>query len=150
MTINPQALKDEITINPVSMPYPAFVEGNDTAIADVCNDMTLRTLNNEEVETGAIRAAVEFEWFDGLIASEQAWFEWLTVNGIIPVNDHLLQKLAGIPTANESIWATADRTAANAALTALMQRLGSRREELGDTIGTGTVTGSIVQQARLS
>jgi len=86
--------------------------------------------DNKTVDTGAIRAAVTFAGFDGLVTASQAWFQWLTANGFITVNAHLLQQLAGIPTATNSIWAAADRTAMNAAMEAIMRRFTSRADEL--------------------
>lgn len=151
MAINLQALKDEITINPASMPYPAFTPENDVAIANIGNNAdgtNPRTVNNDSVDTGDIRGNTSFSAFDGLVAAEQAWFEWLTANGLIPVNSETLQQLAGIPTATGSIWAVADRDAMNAAMTALMQRVGSRAEELKATIGVSVWTPSDVANAR--
>jgi hypothetical protein len=153
MAIDLQALKTEFQTNPVGMPYLAFVDGNDTANADIINNAdgsNPRTVNNQNVDTGLIRGNVTFDAFDGLVVAEQSWFEWLTANGVIPVNAETLQQLAGIPTATGSIWAAADRTAMNAAMTALMQRNVSRAEEIVDTIGSGTITGSVVRDARLS
>lgn len=86
-------------------------------------------LNNRTVDTGLIRAAVTFDGYDGLVVASQSWFNWLTSGGNITVNAHLLQQLAGIPTATSSIWAAADRTAMNAAMEALMRKFGSRAEE---------------------
>ena len=90
-----------------------------------------------------------FDGYDGLVVAEQSWFGWLTQNGVIPVNAETLQQLAGIPTANGSIWAAADRVAMNAAMTALMQEPnGSRAQELKSTLGVSSVTPSDVAQAR--
>ena len=93
-------------------------------------------VNNPSVDTGKIRAAVTFAAFDGLVTASQSWFNWLTANGFISVNAHLLQSLAGIPTATGSIWAAGDRTAMNAAMELLMRKYGSRAEEL---FGVGVV-----------
>lgn len=93
-------------------------------------------INNASVDTGQIRAAVTFAAFDGLVTASRQWFDWLTANGFISVNAHLLQSLAGIPTATGSIWALADRTAMNAAMESLMRKFGSRAEEL---FGVGVV-----------
>lgn len=145
-------LKNEFTVNPRGYPYepwwsqtpwdgglPQFIN----AVRDGTNPPTNPTaaggnadghikLNQKIVDTGAVRAAVTFEGYDGLVTAEKSWFNWLTINGIITVNPHLLQKLAGIgaegPTG--AIWAAADRVAMNTALELLMRRFGSRSEEL--------------------
>lgn len=143
------ALKDEIENDPLGIGYKNSPSSGDwkgdQVIADLINNAdgaNPRTVNYEHVDTGDIRSDVTFEGFDGLVAAEQAWLEWLTVNGVLKVNDHMLQKLAGIPIDNQSIWAAADRTPMNAAMTALMQFTGSRAEELwgeGRTISAGDV-----------
>ena len=134
MGIEIQDLKNELTINPASLPYLALTEANDVANANVINNSdgaNPRTVNNAKVDTGDIRGSVTFAGFDGLVTAEQSWLEWLTSNGEIPVNAETLQQLAGIPTATGSIWAAADRIAMNAAMAALMQRQTSRADELG-------------------
>jgi len=144
------ALKDEIENDPLTLGYKnSGTSGDwkgDQVIADLINNASganPRTVNFEHVDTGDIRSDVEFDWFDGLVTAEQAWFEWLTQNGVVKVNAHMLQQLAGIPTTgSNSIWAAADRTAANAAMAALMQFQGSRAQELwgeGRTVSAGDV-----------
>lgn len=150
--MDPQALKDEITTNTASMAYVALVDGNDVANAAVINNSdgaNPRTVNFDNVETGDIRGSITFDAFDGLVTAEQAWFEWLTASGVIPVNAETLQQLAGIPTANDSIWATADRTEANATMAALMQFQGSRAQEIKDTLGGEYVSPADIREARL-
>lgn len=145
-----QAIKTEFTTNPASMPYLAFTEANAVANADIINNTdgaNPRTVNNEKVDTGDIRGNTTFAGFDGLVVAEQAWFEWLTANGEIPVNAETLQQLAGVPTANGSIWAAADRNAMNAAMQALMQFQGSRAQEIKDTLGTSYVSPTQVRDA---
>jgi hypothetical protein len=152
MTIDLQALKNEITDNPVSISYVPFIEGNDVANAEVINNANgnnPRTVNKETVDTGDIRGNTSFDGFDGLVAAEQDWVAWLTQNGTIPVNTDTLQQLAGIPTANSSIWAVAERAEMNAAMAALMQFQGSRAQELSDTLGASSVSPSDVRDARL-
>ena len=147
-----QALKDEINNNPVSMPYPAFVDGNDVAIADIINNIdgtNPRTVNRDTVDTGDIRGNTTFNGFDGLVTAEQAWFEWLTANGVIPVNAETLQQLAGIPTDTASIWAVGERTQMNAAMTALMQFQGSRAQEIEDILVASSISPADVRDARL-
>ena len=141
------ALKDEIVNDPLGLGYKNSATPNDwkgdQVIADIINNAdgnNPRTVNFETADTGDIRSTVEFDWFDGLVTSSQAWFEWLTANGHIQVNAHMLQQLAGIPTATGSIWAAADRTAANAAMAALLQFTGSRAQELWNrTVSAGDV-----------
>ena len=143
--LTPAALKAEIENDPLAIGYKNGADWKaDQEIADLLNAVGY-TVNHATVETGDIRASVTFEGFDGLVTAEQAWFEWLTQNGVIPVNEEILQQLAGIPTANSSIWASAERTEMNAAMTALMQFQGSRAEVLW---GEGTnITASQVGAA---
>lgn len=152
MALELQSLKDELTNNPIGMAYLALTAENDVANANAINNAdgtNPRTINNSTVDTGDIRGNTTFDGFDGLTTAEQAWFEWLTVNGVIPVNAETLEKLAGIPTANQAIWAAADRTAMNAAMTALMQFQGSRAQEISDTLGVSIVAPADVRDARL-
>jgi len=149
MAIDLQALKDEINTNPVSMPYPAFTAANDEAIADVGNNedgSNPRTVNNDTVDSAAIRSATTFDAFDGLTASEESWLTFLTGNGEISVNSDTLANLAGI--GGNSKWAVADRPTMEPRMAALMQRQGSRAEELRDTIGVSRWTPSDVANAR--
>jgi hypothetical protein len=149
MAIDLQALKDEITLNPVAMPYPSFTPENDAAIADVLNNAdgsNPRTVNNSSVDTGDIRGATTYDAFDGLTTAEKDWFTWLTQNGEIPVNDDTLVNLAGI--GGTSKWAVADRPVMEPRMTALMQRIGSRAEEISDLLGKSFITPSDVANAR--
>lgn len=140
------ALKAELTNDPRGYGYAAdLASGNDAGLVaklnlprDGTNGGPLIKVKNASVETGLIRAAVTFAGYDGLVTASQAWFNWLTGGGSITVNDHLLQQLAGIPTATGSIWASADRTAMNAAMESLMRRIGSRSEELFGVLVTDT------------
>lgn len=132
------ALKTELNTDPRTYGYAAdLASGNDSALVaklnlprDGTNGGPVIKVNNPSVDTGRIRAAVTFAAFDGLVTASRQWFDWLTANGFISVNAHLLQSLAGIPTATGSIWAAGDRTAMNAAMEGLMRRNGSRAEEL--------------------
>ncbi len=149
MAIDLAALKDEIDTNPVSMPYPPFVPANDAAIADVLNNAdgtNARTVPEESVESGRLRAATTFDAFDGLTASEETWFRWLTSSGEITVTDDILANLAGI--GGTSKWAVADRPTMEPRMAELMQRPGSRAEEIRDVLGVGSVTPSDVANAR--
>jgi len=145
MAFSLEALKSEIENDPLGLGYaPGGNWLDDQEIADLINAVAY-TVNHKTVDTGDIRGNTTFDAFDGLVAAEQAWFEWLTVNGVIPVNTETLQQLAGIPTANGSIWAVAERTEMNAAMTALMQFQGSRAEVLwgeGTRISASDVGGA--------
>ena len=152
MAIDLVALKAEFDTNPVSMSYLAFTAVNDgpnTEIINNTNGGNSRTVNQEMVETADIRSSCTLDAFSGLNAAEQSWFEWLTSGGEITVNTETLQKLAGIPTDTDAIWQAGDRVAMNAAMTALMQFLGSRAQELRDTLGVSRVSGVDVRNARL-
>ena len=146
---NLQAIKDEITNNPVAMPYPAFIDGNDVAISEIMNNSagtSPRTVNNESVDTGLIRGATTFEAFDGLVAAEETYIQWITVNGVIPVNDDTLKNFAGV--GGNSLWAVADRLTMEPRMLSLMQFQGSRAQEIAATIGTSSVTPSDIANAR--
>lgn len=144
------ALRDEIEADPLALGYknsPASGDWKgDSEIADLINNTngtTPRTVNRVKVDTGDIRSDLAFEAYDGLTAAENAWLDWLTANGTIKVNAHMLEKLGGI--GGTSIWAVADRPTAEAAMLALMQYQGGRAEELW---GEGTkVSASQVGQA---
>lgn len=149
---NLQSLKTELSTDPVSVGYLALDAANDVANAEIINNTSgdhQRTINRETVDTGDIRGNVTYDGFDGLVTAEQAWFEWLTTNGVIPVTSDTLQKLAGIPTAAQSIWASGERTEMNAAMKALMQFIGSRAQEISDTLGASVVSPADVRDARL-
>ena len=158
MAIDLQALADEYTINPVGMPYLAFVEANSVANADIINNaagQNPRTVNYHDISTGDIRANVTLEGFDGLVTVNQAYLEWLTGGGSggadsgagLLVNTEILQNLAGVPIPSDSIWAAADRDEMNAAMAALMQYQGSRAQQLEDVLGVSFVTPSQVRDA---
>ena len=147
---NLQAIKDEITNNPVAMPYPAFTPENDAAVSAVMNNAdgtNPRTVNRETVDTGLIRGATTFDAFDGLVAAEENYIQWITVNGVIPVNDDTLKNFAGI--GGNSLWAVADRPTMEPRMAALMQFTGSRAQEISDTLGTSNVSPVNVRDARL-
>lgn len=151
MAIDLQALDTEITTDPVSMGYPAQVDSaSDVATADILNNASganPRTVNFDNVDTGAIRGATTFDAFDGLTASEENWFSWLTQNGVIPVNADTLQNLAGV--GGNSKWGVADRPVMEPRMLALMQFQGSRAQEIADTLGASSVTPVNVRDARL-
>jgi hypothetical protein len=152
MAINLQVLKDEIESNPVGMAYLPFTSENDVANSDVIDNAdgaNPRTVDQDAVESGDIRSETTFDGFDGLVVAKQQWFEWLTAAGDVTVNTETLQQLAGIPVFNDSIWATADRDAMNAAMVALFQFQGSRAQEIKDVLGATTASPTDVRNARL-
>ncbi len=149
MSIDLQALKDEIIVNPVSMPYLALDPGNDEANADVINNKdgtNPRTVNNDEVSTAKFCALTTFGAYDGLTASETSYYDMITNRETVAVTADTLANFAGI--GGTSKWAAADRSTMEPLMAALMQRVGSRAEELRDTLGATTVTPSDVANAR--
>ena len=149
MVIDLQALKDEIQNNPAAMPYLAFTDANDAANADILNNVSgtnTRTVNNETVMAADVRSQTTFDAFDGLTAAEEAWLSWLTGGETIAVTVDTLANLAGI--GGTSKWATNDRATMEPRMAALMQRDGSRAEEIRDTLGVDFVTPSDVANAR--
>ena len=143
-------LDAELTNDPVSLSYSysKVDDTRDAAIADIINNAAGdkdRTVNHVSVDAASMRAITTFDAYDGLSASETAWFTWLTGNGEIAVTTENLEDLAGI--GGTSRWALADRTVMEPRMVALMQFTdGSRAQELW---GEGfRVTPSQVAQAR--
>lgn len=139
-------LKTELQTDPRGYGYNAAGR-NDTAMAAIINtardgtnapttptadggaaDGSIRLILNT-VDTSKVRAVVTQSAFDGLVTATRNYFTWLTGSNTITGNASLLQSLAGVPTANGSIWATGDRTAMNAAMDAVLRKFGSRAEE---------------------
>ena len=149
MAIDLQALKDEINTNPASMPYPAFTAANDAAIADVLNNAdgsNPRTVDNETIMASEFVAQTTFGAYDGLTASETAYYDMIVNREEIAVTGDTKSNWAGI--GGTSVWAVANRPTMEPRITALMQRQGSRAEEIRDTLGVSSVTASDVANAR--
>lgn len=126
-----QALKNELVNDPVPMNYQGGGTDHtfDAVDSAIISDPTAdRTVNETNVDTGDIRGVTTFDAFQGLTAAEEAWFAWLTQNGAIPVNDDTLANLAGI--GGTSKWAAGNRSEMEPRMVALMQRTGSRADEL--------------------
>lgn len=71
-----QALKDELTLNPVTMPYLALTEANDVANADIINNKdgnNPRTINNDTIDISDFVGITTFDAYDGLTASETSY-----------------------------------------------------------------------------
>ena len=150
MAIDLQALRDEITNNPVSMPYPAFVDTNDVAIADILNNSdgtNSRTVNRDEIQTADFVGATTYAAYDTLTASEESFYGMQTNRDTMRVTPDTLQSWCGIGGA--SLWATAQRSTMEPRIAALMQYAGSRAEEISDVLGVSSVTPTNVRDARL-
>ena len=143
---NLQAIKDEIETNPAGMAYPAFVDGNDVAIADVMNAPT-RTLNKQEISTSDFVGETTFAAYDGLTASESAYYDMIVGRETIAVTADTLAGFAAI--GGTSIWQVGDKPTMEPRIVALMQFLGARALEISLTLGTAVVTPSQVRDARL-
>ena len=127
-----QELKDEVFLDPLALGYNPT--GPDQDILDIINAEDF-TVQKPTISSAEVRSVTLFEAFDGLVTVEQAWFEWLTQGGSIDeetiiVTSEIRQKLSGDPIANDSIWATADRTEMNAIMLSLMDVPGGRAEVL--------------------
>lgn len=149
MAIDLQALKDEITGNPASLPYPAFTAANDAAIADVINNVgnvAPRTVDKDTINAADFVAATTFGAYDGLTASETAYYDMIVGRDTIAVTADTKQNWAALGGA--SIWATADKSTMEPRIAALMQYTGSRAQEIRDTLGVSFVTPSDVASAR--
>lgn len=151
MAIDLQALKTELTTDPVTMGYLALTGANDVANADIINNhdgTKNRTVDNETVQASDIRSQTTFDAFSGLTAAEEEWLKWLTGGETVAVTADTKQNLAGLPTADGSKWAAGDRATMEARMQGLFQRQGSRAEEIADTLGVSFVTPSDVANAR--
>ncbi len=122
------ALKNEVTLDPNGYGY---VPADTTAVLEMINQVRATiTVQNSSVAKSDVKASTLYDAFDGLLAPEQAWLEWITSGGgdeiksSADVREHLLGD------GGSSIWAVADRTAMEAAMVALFDRDGSRAEEL--------------------
>ncbi len=148
MAIDLAALKTELQTDPVGLGY-VFDEANDASNADILNNANgdkPRTVDNNDIAASDFVAQTTFDAYDGLTAAETAYYDMLVSRERIAVTADTKANLAGI--GGTSRWATADRPTMEPRVTALMQRTGSRAEELRDTLGVSLVTPSQVAQAR--
>ncbi len=149
MAIDLQALKDEFTVNPVTMPYLALTAENDLANADVINNRdgaNPRTVNHDSITVADFVGATTFDSFDGLTAAETDYYNMQTNRETMAVTTDTLANWAGV--GGTSIWAVGDRPTMEPRIVALMQFQGSRAEEIRDTLGVSFVTPSDVANAR--
>lgn len=149
MAINLTALKSEFQTNPVAMPYLAFTSANDEANANVINNLSgqnSRTVNRDQIATADFLAQTTYAAFDGLTASEEAWYRTITNAESIAVTADTLATWAAV--GGTSIWSSAHKATMEPRIRGLMQYQGSRAEELRGTIGVYSVTPSDVANAR--
>ena len=134
------ALKAEATNDPQAIGYTVLTDGADYKFLDEINTKNF-TVSKPKISSASIRLGVTYDAYDGLLTPEQGWLQWVTGSGggfdteDVVVTDDMKQNLAGVPTANNAIWAAADRVAMNAAMLALIEVPGSRAEVL---FGYGT------------
>jgi len=127
-------LKSEVTTDPNAYGY--VPENTDTGVLDIINlKRATITVSKPKISAATVRSTCTYDAFEGLLGPEELWLTWMTgSNGFdeenVVVTDDLRQKLAGDPTANDAIWAAADRNAMNAAMLDLIDVDGSRAEEL--------------------
>ena len=124
------ALKTEIETDPQGYGYdPA---STDAGVLQPINEIRdTITLNKDFVSPAEIKTATTYAAYDGLAIDEQEWLRWMTVgNGepTLKTTPDLVARLSG--NGGSSIWAVADRTEMEAAMTAILTRAGSRAEEL--------------------
>lgn len=131
------ALKNEVTLDPNGYGYdPA----NTTLVLELINLVrNTITIEKDRISAADVRAITTFEAYDGLLADRQEWLRWITgSNGVneesLRVTDDLKLQIAGI--GGTSFWAAGERAAMEAAMLALINRDGSRAEELWG-LGTG-------------
>jgi hypothetical protein len=139
-----QALNTEVFTDPIGMGYaaaPIEVTANLLALLNTVSENVVPTnVDTPSIQSDDVREKTTYLAFDNLLQPEQTWLTWMTQftsagSPNMDVTADLKLKLAGVPTATGSIWATGDRTAMNAAMLPLFQRLGSRAEVL---FGFGT------------
>ena len=139
------AALSEMQSDPAGVGLAPLIAAGDASptqpILDKWNEKTATTVVKPKISSAAVRSATTFDAYNALSIDEQEWIRWMTgSNGFeeenLVVTDDLRQKLSGLPNANEAIWAAADRSAMNAAMSALTDVLGSRAEIL---FGFGTI-----------
>lgn len=127
------ALKNEVNLDPNGYGYDPE---QTNLVLDLINQKRPEiTVSIDEVDSKEIISACTIEAYDGLLAPETAWFDLITRNETIKVTDQRKKELYGNGVATDSIWASADRDAMNAAMQALIEIAGSRAEQL---FGYGT------------
>ena len=122
-------LKAELDTDPAGIGYAGlgWPSSGDQEIADALNNPAF-TVNHTEVSTKDMKAQTPFDALDGLAASEESYYTWLTGGETISVTTELLQDWAGV--GGTSRWAVADRSLMEPRMVALMQFTGSRAEVL--------------------
>lgn len=151
MPISYTALKSEFVSNPVAMAYLPFIAANDEANANIINNLNgnaFRTVNRDSISSADFLAQTTYAAFDGLTASEEAWYRTIATAPSIVVSADTLSTWAGVPTPNSSLWPAASKTQMEARIKALMQYQGSRAQEIRATLGASSVTPSDVANAR--
>jgi len=130
------ALKSEVNTDPDGLGYDTATTAG---VVDVINLLrSAYTQQKPKVSSAELRSATTYDAYDGLAIDEQEWLRWITgSNGFeeenIPVSADLRHRLLG--DGGNSIWAVADRTEMEAAMTLVFSRDGSRAEDL---FGIGT------------
>lgn len=124
-------LKSEVTTDPNGYGYdPA----NTTLVLEIINQIRATiTIEKERISSAHVRGSTTFEAYDGLLVDRQEWLRWMTgSNGFqeenLDVTADLKLQLAGI--GGQSLWAVGERAAMEAAMLALINRDGTRAEEL--------------------
>ena len=125
------ALKAEVTNDPLLIGYSA-VGGSTQALLDLLNAKNY-TVAKPKISAASIRSETTYDAYNNLSIDEQEWLRWITGSGgfeteDILVTDDVRERLAG--EGGQSIWATSNRSAMEAAMLALMDVPGSRAEVL--------------------
>lgn len=147
------SLKNEIDNDPESLGYKTgAVWKSDQEIYDLINNK-IYIVDKPNVEMEEIRATTLYDWYDTLAIDEQEYLRWLTPNGgAMVITDETktllagrllaVNGVAGVGDSGDSFWAFAHRTAAAAAMLALIEVSGSRAEVLwgqGTTISLSQI-----------
>lgn len=113
-----QALKDELTLDPLSRGYSAMSDEQAAASLNAPG----RDVDRDSITGGEIAASVVFTELNALQAAQQNYVRALFACASIPLTTNFKQQIGGL---------FAQNTATRANLLALNRRGGSRAEELG-------------------
>lgn len=126
------ALKTEINTDPNGYGY--VPEATQTVLDLINLARPAFTQENASVSSEDIKSLTTFDAYDGLGIDKQEWIRWRTSgDDAVKVTPDLRTQLAGDGTT--SMWAVADRAAMIAVMLGIIDREGSRAEDL---FGKGT------------
>lgn len=122
------ALKAEATNDPQAIGYTVIQDGNTNKFIEEINAKNY-TVQKPRISSSDVRAAVTYAAYNNLAIDEQEWIRWIAPGSTdedILVTDDIIEQL----TNSSTFWAAGDRTAMQAAMSALINVPGSRAEVL--------------------